>query len=175
MGELITSQTLNPTPVQTIPAGTPIQMPNSGFNIDMKDIKEIFNLVNEGIKNFKEIQQMRQQFTNTMQPQQPQIANLGIDPEKPAPLNTVVKEAQPMKTKINREKLKTLLNDIMTTQAQKLPTDIKEKQLKEFIGENWTNFTYKYAGVMTITSEDLLDTITRQLADQLETMLEATK
>lgn len=172
MGELITASNLNPIPAAP-PAIPGAPLPQSGgFNINMSDIKEILSLVKDGIQNFKEIQAMRAQF----QPAAQNLNQIGgtaapIAPGAPPP--TIVQEVKMIQTKmtVDRVKLKTLLSDLITNQANKLPNDIKERKISELIGENWNKFTYKHKGVINIDSNFIMETLVEQLGNAVDDML----
>lgn len=164
MGEVITATQISPpaVPVPVAP-GTPLPSPNNGFTIDIKDIKEMLSLVSEGIKNFKEIAQMRNQ-------QQVPITQ-AVSGAEPVPISTQKK----VEYVIDRKKLKAFLSDVIINQARKIPEDIQNKKLSELIGENFQKFNYKFKGMVNINSEFLIDTLTEQVANQVDTMLEVKK
>lgn len=63
---------------------------------------------------------------------------------------------------LDKEKIKSLLRDIIVNQAEKLPADLKERPLGTVIGENWDLFTVNYMG-FKVSSDVLLDKIADQL------------
>lgn len=179
MGELISAANLTPQALvpTAIPAGTPLPTTGGGFQINMSDIKEIISLVSDGVKNIKDLMALKAQLAPQQQPQQQQqnIGRMNDAPQIPQGSGTPqTKEVITMvqtKMIVDRTKLKILLNDLLVNQASKLPDDIKQKKLEEFFGEKWTNFTYKYKGVVNVDSATLLDTVTEQLATAIDEML----
>jgi len=176
MGELITAKNLvAPVQVSALP-GTPLQPQSTGFNINMSDIKEIIGLLNEGIKNFKSLQEMRAQLVS--QPQsleaRGQNTNIVYRDEAIASHDKVVNVPvqQIKKTqKIDRLKLRDFLFDIFYNQAKKLPEDIKSKQINDVIGENLKTFRYKYKNALELDAEFIINTLTEQLSNNIDLML----
>lgn len=165
MGELITAQALNPpTPAAVLP-GAPLPTQSGGF--DLRDIKEIVQVAADAIKNIKEIKEMTSKMAPAPAPQ-----SLGSQLE-PVPVSATVQPVRPvtMNARVDRARLRALLNDLVVVQAAKLPDDIKQKKLDELIGQNFVAFKYQYQGAINVDGGILLDIVTDQLANSIDGMI----
>lgn len=156
MGEILTSKDLLPVAKATETAT--IQTGLNDLNTGLKDIQNLANTVDSILTK---ISQMRGNKTNSQQ--FPQGSPTEIKSTNERVIEKVVYQMKP----IDRTKLKALLSELLIVQANRLPTDIKDKKVSELIGENFKNFKYNFLDV-EISSDQLLELITVQMAESID-------
>ena len=171
MGELITAQNLIPSTPVSVPPGTPLPTQSQGININMSDVKEIITLLNDGLKNFKALQEMRASMTPQQNNLAPQGANVYTADNRTVIPTATLPTTKNNKMIVDRAKLRILLVDLVLNQAKKLPKEILEKKLGELTGEQFKTFKYRYNNIADLDADWIINAITEQFSNQIDTMI----
>jgi len=163
--------------------------PATPQGIDFGQIKGIMEMVKGALDTVKEIQSMRTQAQNLIQPQQAQTdgfsgstapaqAPTTGNGSTPALTPQVVEKIVYKEMKIDKEKLKTFMKALLVEEASKLPDDLKEKKLSEITGENFEKLNVqvkKFGMNINANGDQILEVIVDQMIKVLPEMVEEEK
>lgn len=161
MGEILTAQDLNSTVMvngQPKPAGLGGDLKD--LNANMQEFQKFAETVNSildkimAMRNAKaQLMGAQSQTVENSQKQEVRIKEVVVD--------------RPVIKKINKQRLKAFIDDLLINQASKLPEDLQNMPIKALIGSNAKSFKYSYLGV-ELDYDQIMSIITVQLAEQID-------
>lgn len=129
-----------------------------------KTVKEVNQLLVQGKEIVSMILNAKAQFTpNDSLLNAPKGG--AVQPYQKTKHTEMVEVAKPIE--IDKQKLATQIDDLMINWAVKLPKDLQEKPLKDFIGENWTKLEVNHMG-LTLRHEFILSKLVEAIAQTME-------
>jgi len=159
MGEIITTQNLNNEKISSV-----ISSDSSSWKPN--DLKEILQSVSGILQTFMSV---RASIMKTAEAPQMPVQTPYKESSKEENIKVIEKEVFITKP-LNKDKINNLLRDLLINQADKLPEDIKEMQVKDLIGQNWADFIYNFkkAGLsFSLNARDIEQVIADNLIKSL--------
>lgn len=168
MGDLITSKDIDKarevaSQVMT-PSATPFpkELNLADMNAGVKDLKELISSASELIDKVISLKEARQSTGNVIKSQPPQNSNA----------SPIAKEIIETAKKIDRTKLKAVIENAIKNQSKMIPHEILERKIGEFVGDNFQKVEYEFLG-QKFGSEAILVLTTNILADVVDGINEA--
>lgn len=161
----------------TVVPGSSTSLMTSGSQapgFDLGQIKGLVEMFKGALDTVKEIQKMRMETQNLINPQQAQNQTQGFTGQAPALSPTQPSSMTPQtiekiiykEMEIDKEKLKNFMRSLLVTEAGKLPEEIKEKKLSEITGENFNTLEVnvkKFGMNIKANGDQILDVIVDQM------------
>lgn len=179
MGTIIPTDTINPLgqPIQTLQTAT--QTINGATN-QMGDFIKFIETISGVLDKIALLRGSQPQQKGQIQqmpligsPQQQEAYKPQPQPQQTNEIQTKLIESETMQQKnISKEKIKNLIWDLLTIYADKLPQEIKEKQIGEVTGEKFKDFKFMFQGVFPINANIIVDTISKELAKRIPELYE---
>lgn len=133
---------------------------NKGNNFDFKELQGFIGGVTDLLKTMAQI---RKDFA----PQdKPMPQGSPYQPSHKGEGKEIQIKREVIEMDIDEEKVKAMVRDLIVNQMDKLPDDIKEKPIKEFIGDNFLEFKYtiKKMGMnINLNHESMIELISKNL------------
>lgn len=126
--------------------------PQAGALSELQQMQRFAETIGEVIKNVMQIRSQMQPPASA----QPQLGMKGSPADVQS--NTTTVERIPLK--LDRDKLRAFLKDVLSVQAEKLPQELKDAKLGDVLGKNFESFTFLYSGVVRINADMILDKMT---------------
>lgn len=164
MAEIITKADIIKTPQPNA-----LTLPQNGLNVgnDLKEFKEFADTIKDILKEFNQLRGIMPTPT-AQKPNNDFEGSSGVNPTINQ-TNEVRTMKQPIFLEV--EEVKGLLKNLLVVQAEKLPSQIKEKKIDEIVGANFEKFEYNHMGLLTIDAERILNIISAQTTEVLNEII----
>lgn len=149
----------------------------AGFHSTMKEFQGMLGTVDGIIKNIMKLKGIQEGQQGGLQGSPSQIQSSKPNPQIPPPTSQEEKiipqqqittsEERKEVPKLDSQRVYALLYDLIVVQAEKLPQEVKDKQLKEITGENFKTYTFMYKGIIPVGHDQILATITEQVVEAI--------